>query len=296
MGILLGLIASATFGLIPFFALPLMRAGMPIEAVLFYRFFWAAVTLGLLLIVRRERLHVPMRDLWKLAAMSFMYTMSALLLFWGFAYASSGVATTIHFLYPVLVMLIMTSFFHEKFSWLTMAAVILAVGGVALLSNGGSELPLQTVGLVILVASALANAVYISAIHVSRLNYLSGLSLTFYVMAFSAFYTFVNAQFTGTFQTISSGSELVQLLMLSLVTAVLSNLTLILAVKRIGSTLTSVLGAMEPMTAVCVGIIVFHEPFTLHIMGGVVLIVTAMLSVMLGPQLLAFSKRWRRTP
>lgn len=293
MGILLGIISSATFGLIPFFALPLIRAGMPEESVLFYRFLIASVALGILIIMRRERLHAPLRDLAKLAGMSFMYTTSALLLFWGFAYVPSGVATTIHFLYPVLVMLIMTGFFHEKFSWLTMAAVVLAVSGVALLTGGGSDRPLQTVGVVMLVASALANAIYISGLHVSRLTYMTGLTVTFYVMVFSAVYTFINAKLTGTFYTITSSGEVLQLLMLALVTAVLSNLTLILAVKRIGSTLTSVLGAMEPMTAVCVGIFVFHEPFTFKIMGGVALIVASMLSVMLGPQLRAMGEKLR---
>ena len=45
--------------------------------------------------------------------------------------------------------------------------------------------------------------------------------------------------------------------LLAVITAVLSNLTLVLAVQRIGSTLTSVLGVMEPLTAVFVGILVF---------------------------------------
>lgn len=294
MGILLGLIASASFGLIPFFALPLIHAGMPEESVLFYRFLIASTALALLLVVRRERLHAPWRDLLKLAGLSFMYTTSALLLFWGFAYAPSGVATTLHFLYPVLVMLIMTCFFHEKFSWLTLTAVLLAVVGVALLSGGGDgQRPVQTVGVVMLVASALCNALYISGLTVSRLTTMTGLSVTFYVMLFSAVYAFISAKATGTFRPLTNEHEVLQLLMLSLVTAVLSNLTLVLAVKRIGSTLASVLGAMEPLTAVSVGIIAFQEPATFKIMGGVALIVGAMLFVMLGPQLRALRQKSR---
>ncbi len=44
--------------------------------------------------------------------------------------------------------------------------------------------------------------------------------------------------------------------MLALVTAVLSNLTLILAVQHVGPTMVSILGVMEPLTAVTCGILV----------------------------------------
>ena len=294
MGILLGLLSSAAFGLIPFFALPLMAEGLPRDVVLFYRFLIASLALGGILVLRRERVHVKLADLAKLAGMSFMYTTSALLLFWGFDYAPSGVATTVHFLYPVLVMLIMTAFFHERFSLLTLMAVLLSVGGVALLSwPTGAASPtgalapgeVSLFGLWLLLLSALANAVYISGIHASRITYMSGLAVAFHVMWCSAAYTLLNALYTGHFQIITQAAQWRQLLLLALVTAVLSNLTLVLAVKRIGSTLTSVLGAMEPLTAVLVGILVFHEPFSLSLAGGVGFILSAVLLVMLGPQL-----------
>ena len=79
--------------------------------------------------------------------------------------------------------------------------------------------------------------------------------------------------------------------LLAVVTAVLSNLTLILAIQRIGSTMTSVLGVMEPLTAVTVGILVFGEPFSPALAGGVALIATSVLLVMLGGQIRRFLHR-----
>ena len=79
--------------------------------------------------------------------------------------------------------------------------------------------------------------------------------------------------------------------LLALITAVISNWTLILAIQHIGSTLASVLGVLEPLTAVLVGILVFGEPFSPALAGGVSLIIAAVLLVMLGRQI---STLWTR--
>ena len=276
MGFFLGLFSSATFGLIPLFTLPLIHDGVSPASVLFYRFLIASLTLGGVLVLRRERFHASAIDLCKLAGMSFMYTAAALLLFYGLNYMPSGVATTIQFLYPVMVMLLMIAFFHEQFSMITACSIVLAVAGVALLSIGGdSSRPVTLLG-------------------VAGIRNMNGLVMTFYVLFFGAAFAFANAVGTGTFQPLSSWWEFMMAALLAVITAVLSNLTLVLAVQRIGSTLTSVLGVMEPLTAVFVGILVFNEPFTPALVGGVILISSSVTLVMLGRQVQAIARRFQR--
>ena len=217
--------------------------------------------------------------------MSFMYTAAALLLFYGLNHMPSGVATTIQFLYPVMVMLLMIAFFHEQFSLITACSTVLAVAGVALLSIGGdSSKPVTLLGVGMMLLSGFCNALYITGIHVAGIRNMNGLVMTFYVLLFGAAFAFANAVGTGTFQPLSSWWEFMMATLLAVITAVLSNLTLVLAVQRIGSTLTSVLGVMEPLTAVFVGIIVFNEPFTPALVGGVILIGSSVTLVMLGKQ------------
>lgn len=287
MGFFLGLFSSATFGLIPLFTLPLLHAGVSAESALFYRFLMASLTLWALLAARGERFRARGVDFCKLAGMSLMYMLAALLFFRAFSYLPSGVAATIQFLYPVMVMLIMIVFFHERFSWIIALSIVLAVAGVALLSggpgDGSKSISLPGVGIMLL--SALCNALYIVGIHVARIPNMSGLMMTFYVMLFSALYSLLNALSTGTFQVLASWRELGIAAMLALVTAVLSNLSLILAIQRIGSTMTSVLGVLEPLTAVMVGILVFNEPFSPALAGGVALIAASVVLVMLGKQI-----------
>ena len=293
MGFFLGLFSSATFGLIPLFTLPLLHAGVTAETALFYRFLIATLTLGGLLAARGERFRARGVDLCKLAGMSVMYMLAALLFFWAFSYLPSGVAATLQFLYPVMVMLIMVVFFHERFSWTIALSIILAVSGVALLSSGpgdgGTSISLLGVGMMLL--SALCNSLYIVGIQTARIPNMSGLVMTFYVMLFSALLSLINALGTGTFQILTSWRELGIAALLAVVTAVLSNLTLILAIQRIGSTMTSVLGVMEPLTAVMVGILVFGEPFSPALAGGVALIAASVLLVMLGGQIRRFLHR-----
>lgn len=292
-GFLLGLVSSATFGLIPLFTLPLLHAGVTAETALVYRFGIASLALGIILAARGERFALRGIDLCKLAVLSLAYMLAALLLFWAFSYLPSSVATTLQFLYPVKVMLIMVCFCGERFSWSTALAIVLAVCGVALLSSGGGAdgkvLSLLGVGMMLL--SSLCNALYIVGLQLARIPNVSGLMLTFYVMVCSAVLSFLNAVASDSFQLIWTLRELGIVFLLALITAVISNWTLILAIQRIGSTLSSVLGVLEPLTAVLVGILVFSEPFGPALAGGVLLIASSVLLVMLGGQI---SVWWRR--
>ena len=271
MGFVLALISSAAFGLIPLFSLPLLHSGLSADCVLFYRFLFASISLGLILVLRQERFAAPARDLGLLALFSVLYALAALLMIWGLLYLSGGVTATLQFLYPLMVMLIMTIFFHEKFSIITASSVLLAIG--------------------LLLASALCNALYISGLHVARIHSISGLSITFWVLFFGTGVSLVNALISGTFEIIGTWEQLALSLLLAIITAVISNLTLILAIQRIGSTLASILGVGEPLTAVTVGILVFDEPATFAVFSGVAVICAAVVLVMTGPQIQAWLQK-----
>ena len=291
MGFFLGLFSSATFGLIPLFTLPLLHAGVTAETALFYRFLIATLTLGVLLAARGERFRMRGVDLCKLAGMSVMYMLAALLFFWAFSYLPSGVAATLQFLYPVMVMLFMVVFFGESFSPSTALGVLLALGGVFLLGNASPDSKgITDTGLLLALLSALCNALYITGIFAARLRCKDGLIITFWLLLFSTLTSLGNALVTDNLQWLESRWQVEQICLQALVTAVISNLALVLAVQRIGSTLASVLGATEPLTAVLVGILVFEEASTLTVWCGVALVCLSVAVVMLGPQWL------RRSP
>lgn len=293
-GFLYGIASSAAFGLIPLFTLPLMAGGMGFDTILFYRFLIASTAIAAWLLIRKSPFRLDRREMPVVALLSMLYAGSALFLFWGYRYLSSGIATTIHFLYPVFVTLIMIGLFREKKSVWTLLAVVLAVSGVALLSWGDGESRLSGKGILITAVSGLCYALYIVGVNKSRVRNLPGMQLTFYVLLFGSALFLAMARLKGTFQAVPGPEAWMNLLLLALVPTVVSNLTLVKAVRYIGSTLTAVLGAMEPLTAVCMGILVFHEPLTANLVAGIACIVTAVSLIILSGQLGRFVSRVRR--
>ena len=281
-GLLYGLLSSASFGLIPLFTIPAMHAGMQFESILFYRFSFACLAMGGLLLMSGQSFRISWRDIPSLFLLSLLYLMSAVFLFWGYKFMASGIATTLHFMYPVLTTLIMMLFFKEKKSGWRIAAIASAVAGVYFLSGGDAETgSMSFLGLFIVLLSALGYALYLVTMSQLKIGQMKGLLLTFYVFLFGSILLFIGIGNISELQPITEGHTAGNLILLALIPTVVSNLALVRAVKSIGSTLTSVLGAMEPVTAVCVGIFLFGEAFTTSVAVGIALIIAAVLVIIL---------------
>lgn len=293
-GFIYGIVSSSTFGLIPLFTLPLIAQGMTFDTILFYRFLFASLSIGSLLLWKKESFHVTRKECFRLGILGILYACSALFLFWSYNFLSSGIATTVHFLYPVFVTIIMISLFREKKSEWTFLAILTAVMGVAFLSMGNEKTTLSMIGLFIAAVSGLCYALYIVGVNKSDVWNMKGLKLTFYVLTFGTFIFFILSQIKGTFQTIPNTQALLNIILLAVLPTVVSNLTLVLAVKHIGSTLTSILGAMEPVTAVYIGVFIFNEPFTTNLMVGVVFIIIAVSTIILSKNLTAIMIKFKK--
>lgn len=280
-GFLYGLLSSASFGLIPLFTIPAMHRGMNFESILFYRFLFATIALGCILLLDKQSFRIRLKEIPSLILLAFFYLASSLFLIWGYEFMASGIATTIHFMYPVLTTLIMMLFFREKKSAWRFAAIALAVTGVSALSYGDASGNISMAGLFIVLLSALGYALYLVTVSQLKVGKMKGLWLTFYVFLFGTSFLFIGVTGTQTIQSIPDWHTAGNLILLAIIPTVISNLSLVRAVKSIGSTLTSVLGAMEPVTAVCVGICMFGEPFTNYIGIGIFLIITAVLLIIL---------------
>ena len=178
-GLIYGVISSATFGLIPLFALPAIRNGIGVDSVMFYRFGISALVLGLWLVIRRYDLRISGRELFTLAGLGIFYAMTALLLTTSYLYIPSGIATTIHFLYPVVVTTVMILFFKDKVSVPVIGATLMAILGVYLLSNNGTAGTVSLKGLLLVLTTVVTYALYIVGVNKSCVHRMDGLKLTF---------------------------------------------------------------------------------------------------------------------
>ena len=286
-GFFFGMLASSTFGLLPLFTLPIMAGGMTTDSILTYRMFFASMLIALLMKLRRISFQVSLKELGWFAFLGFFYYGSAALLFQAYGGMSSGMATTLHFLYPVGVTLIMALVFKQKPSPFTLVAIVLALSGVALLSlRGGATESTSLVSILLVLLSGLCYAIYLVTVNnVPLLRAQDNQKLTLYVLLSAGVFFFVNAILGQGLQPIGDVKSGGLLLLMALLPTLVSNLALVRAIKSIGSTLTSVLGAMEPLTAIIIGILVFDEKVTGVMALGTLLILAAVTLIVLSPLL-----------
>lgn len=286
-GFLYGIMASSTFGLLPLFTLPVMGEGLTTFSILSYRMLFASILVAVLMLIGRVSFATNLKELRWFAVLGFLYYGSAALLFQAYGGMASGLATTLHFMYPVSVTVIMALVYKQRPSLVTICAIILSLVGVALLclresSTGVSSL--LSVFLVLL--SGVCYAVYLVLVStVRRINQQNSQKLTFYVLMFSGAFFMLSTLQGGGLQIIPSASAGINLLLMATLPTLLSNLALVRSVKSIGSTLTSVLGAMEPLTAIIVGILVFDESLRGLMIVGIILILVSVSLIVLSPLL-----------
>ena len=286
-GFLYGIVASSTFGLLPLFTLPVMGEGLTTFSILSYRMLFASILVAVLMLIGRVSFATNLKELRWFAVLGFLYYSSAALLFQAYGGMASGLATTLHFMYPVSVTVIMALVYKQRPSVVTICAIILSLIGVALLclresSTGVSSL--LSVFLVLL--SGVCYAVYLVLVSkVRHINQQNSQKLTFYVLMFSGAFFMLSTLQGGGLQIIPSASAGINLLLMATLPTLLSNLALVRSVKNIGSTLTSVLGAMEPLTAIIVGILVFDESLRGLMVVGIILILVSVSLIVLSPLL-----------
>lgn len=276
-GILYAAVSSSTFGLAPFFSITLLMIGFSAFEVLSYRWGIASIVLTVLGLFSGCNFRLSVKDFKVVFGLSLLRAITSFCLIIAYQNIASGVASTIHFMYPLVVALAMMFFFREKKSLWVLFAVLISLLGAALLSlgeldaNNGNAM----VGLVAACVSVFSYAGYIIGVRTTRAVRINSTVLTCYVMGLGTLFYLIGAFTTSGFRLVTDGYIWLIILGLALPATAISNITLVQAIKYAGPTLTSILGAMEPLTAVVIGVFVFEEFFTVNSAIGIILILIA---------------------
>lgn len=279
-----GIITGVTYGLNPLFGIPLMNNGAAVESILFFRYSIAVALLGLFLLLTKQSFKITARQAGVLLVLGLLFTSSSIFLFQSYNYIASGLATTLIFLYPVLVAIIMV-FLGVVPSWPVWLAIIATFASVLVMTQGSGGEAVNPIGVVLSLCSALAYAFFIVIINRSKvIADISNTLLTFYALMVGAFVFLVQILLSDTAITagISTGGDWLNLVGLAILPTIVSTATLAIATRNIGATKASVLGVFEPITAILVGTLVFGEPLTTNIVVGItiaIIAVTFMISV-----------------
>lgn len=278
----MAVIAAATYGMNPLFALPLYADGMNPDSVLFFRYLFAIPLVGAMIKGRGRDFHIQRTEWLPLAILGILMALSSLTLFEAYDYMDAGIASTILFIYPILVALIMAAVYKEKITLQTALCILLALGGIAMLYQGGDGITLSLTGTLLVFASALSYAIYIVGVNRPGLKEQATLKVTFYVLLFGLSLFIVRLWFDGGISLPTRWWLWGNLLALAVFPTAISFLCTTSAIQRIGSTPTAILGALEPVTAIFFGITVFGERLTARDCMGITLILVAVTVVVAG--------------
>lgn len=276
-GYVAGIITGVTYGLNPLFAKPLLSMGVSVDTMLACRYLIAVFILGVWLVFRKESLKVNKAQMWRLCILGFLFAMSSMLLFLSYNYIPAGLATTIVFLYPVIVALIMV-LLKVYPTWQVWLSILMTFVGVVILSRPSGNMALNITGLSLAAGSAIAYALYLIVVNRSRrLRTVTSLVLTFYALLIGSVVFLIHSAISG--GEFMAGLDgwfcWMNLICLAVFPTLVSLLTLAMATRIIGPTRTSVLGVFEPVTAIAVGTIFFGESLTLNIIIGVLITLVA---------------------
>jgi len=283
-GCLYGAAAASTYGMNPLFAVTLYGDGMNPDSVLLFRYMFALPILALMIKMRGHDFRLSMKEAFSLFIVGMLVAMSSLTLYMSYNYLSAGIASTMLFVYPVIVAVLMTVFFGEKVKLITVLCIALAVGGIAMLYKGDGATTLNPIGCIIVLCSSLTYAIYIVAINRDVYKHIPTLKLTFYTLLFGA----------GLFAArIACGSTLVcppaerwdmwlNIVCMAIFPTVLSFVWTTMAIQYVGATPTAILGALEPVTAVVLGILFLGESLTGRETIGLVMILVSVCIVIGG--------------
>ena len=285
-GVFYAAISSASFGFSPLFSLGLISAGLSNFNILSYRWLTAGIVLMIYAVCKKKSLRLNSFDeAWKVILLSALRSITSVTLLIGYANISSGISATINFMYPVIVAICMMLFFGEKKSPGDIGAIGVAILGVYLLASGDSiivEGGNMVLGLTCSLISAFSFAAYYILMKQVRADKIEVVKFTTWIMMLSALYFIVCAFiFEGKLALVTDGRSWLYILGLGLWSTMVSNITGVKAVRRIGPTQTSILGALQPVTAVILGVVFLNEHLYLRSLIGVSMILIAVSVVVL---------------
>lgn len=279
-GYIAGIIAAIAYGTNPLGALFLYQEGFNPPSVIFYRFTFAVIILAVILLVQKVPFKITKYEFKVLLSLGVLFAASALSLYTSFKHLDSGVASTILFAYPVMVAVIMAVFFKERATPMMIISIVLSIIGILLLYQGDGDARMSLWGVILVLISSLTYAVYIVVVNRTHIT-MPPFKMTFYIMAFAAvviaLYSFCvpDSRITA----IPSWSALGWICMVAIVPTIIAMTMLNIGIAHAGSTPTAIMGALEPVTAVCISVFVFDGLFTARLALGIVLILAAVLLI-----------------
>lgn len=266
-------LSAIIFGLMPLLTKIIIARGATSLTIAFFRVFYVTIVLFFILKIKKIDLHLEKRD-WLSVILTSVFGsgLTIIILNESYNYVDTGIATSLHFLYPLFVAILCCFFYGEKIKKKQIISLSFAlVGIICFMSKGNGSL----FGYFLAIASGLTYAFYLVKMDKTGLVKMNALKLSFYLALFTTIEIFVINLFV---QDVVFKMDIVSyglLLVLALSSSFFATVLLQKGVLLLGSTKASFICLLEPVTSMIVGILWLNEALTFNKgLGGLAIIIS----------------------
>lgn len=266
-------LSAIIFGLMPLLTKIIIARGATSLTIPFFRVFYVTIVLFFVLKIKKIDLHLEKRDLLSAILTSiFGSGLTIIILNESYNHVDTGIATSLHFLYPLFVAILCCFFYGEKIKKKQILSLSFAlVGIICFMSKGNGSL----FGYFLAIASGLTYAFYLVKMDKSGLVKMNALKLSFYLALFTTIEIFTMNLYMQEVVFKMDALSYGLLLVLALSSSFLATVLLQKGVLLLGSTRASFICLLEPVTSMIVGILWLNEALTFNKgLGGLAIIIS----------------------
>lgn len=278
-GITMTAAAGIIFGAFPIFTTLFVQFGGNVDAFNLYGFVLSVVFLAGYILLTKRSFAVPKKLVLWIVLAGVANVVTRILLTYSYQYLDVGIATTLHFLYPLFAAVLGVVCFREKmplYKWIAFAVASLSVSMFATGVQAGG----QWIGIVLAAASGICFALYMLITEKADLTQIDPVVFVFYVSAVST----VGCLFMGVSGSLTESIPIKALIVLALCAIINNVLAFALqqqGVKYLGAAMTALFSLFEPIFSCVFGAIFLQQAMSLKSGFGIVLILLSLAATVL---------------
>lgn len=275
-GTLCTIISALVFGVTPVLASISFTLGSNPMTMTFYRNAFGVPVLLIFLLIRKVRLSVSAKEMGALLLISVAFSVTTTyILYSAYRYIGVGLSTTLHFLYPVITVLLGWMIYKEKISKVKGFALVLATLGVAMASGGSDSYALT--GIVLAVASAVTYAGYLICLERTSIKNMDSMKAMFYICLINCIAVAIVDMPTREIVYLLPSKAMLLTFIVAVANSAFAYVLLIIGVKKIGAGNAAILSTLEPVSGVIAGVVFLGEALPAIKLISCVLILIAVL-------------------
>lgn len=180
-----------------------------------------------------------------------------LLLYISYNHISTGLATTLHFVYPILIIFASSVIYHERMSKTTILSAIIVTVGIFMFADINSAA--DKTGIILAILSGVFYSFYVIYMDKSGLDTMQYSKFTFYLMLIMSVSVLIFGVVTDSVSFAISTKSWVYAVLISILITVFATPFFQVGVRYEGASTAGIISTIEPITTIILGALFLGE-------------------------------------